>query len=118
MFWKTHISRIYEKANKRLNILKSLKCKINRSTLICLYKSLIRPLIEYSDVIWDNCCEWESQLLESVQYESARVVTGAIEGTSGRRLRDELAWEVLSVKRKLQNLSNSYKITKSLAPFT
>lgn len=32
MSWKTHILRIYEKANKRLNILKSLKFKINRST--------------------------------------------------------------------------------------
>ena len=41
MSWKSHILRIYEKANRRLNILKSLKFKINRSTLICLYKSLI-----------------------------------------------------------------------------
>ena len=31
--------------------------------------------MEYSDVVWDNCSEGESQLLESVQYESARVVT-------------------------------------------
>ena len=57
MSWKSHILRIYEKANRRLNILKSLKFKINRSTLICLYKSLIRPLMEYGDVIWDNCSE-------------------------------------------------------------
>ena len=50
--------------------------------LVCLYKSLIRLLMEYGDVIWDNCTEFESQLLESVQYDSAKVVTGAIMGTS------------------------------------
>ena len=116
MSWKSHILRIYEKANRRLNILKSLKFKINRSTLICLYKSLIRPLMEYGDVIWDNCSEGESQLLESVQYESARVVTRAIKGTSGRRLRDELAWEELSERRKLNKLIHFYKIAKRLVP--
>ena len=116
MSWKSHILRIYEKANRRLNILKSLKFKINRSTLICLYKSLIRPLMEYGDVIWDNCSEGESQLLESVQYESARVVTRAIKGTSGRRLRDELAWEELSERRKLHKLIHFYKIAKRLVP--
>ena len=71
--------------------------------------------MEYSDVVWDNCSEGESQLLESVQYESARVVTRAIKGTSGRRLRDELAWEELSVRRKLHKLTHFYNIVKSLA---
>jgi hypothetical protein len=45
--------------------------KINRSTLISLYKNLIGPIMEYADVIWDNCSEGETKMLESVQYESA-----------------------------------------------
>lgn len=61
-----------------MNMFKGLKYKLNRYTLIVLYKSLIRPLMEYADVIWDGCYVEESDLLESVQYESARVVTGAI----------------------------------------
>ena len=66
MSWKTHIFGIYEKESKRLSVFKSLMFKINRSTLISLYKSLIRPIMEYADVIWDNCSEGETQLLESV----------------------------------------------------
>lgn len=72
--------------------------------------------MEYGDVIWDNCSEGESQLIESVQYESARVVTGAIKGNSARKLRDELAWEELSLRRKLHKLIHFYKIAKRLAP--
>ena len=45
-----------------------------------LYKSLIRPMMEYADVIWDGCNEDDSELIESVQYEAARVVTGAMRG--------------------------------------
>ena len=49
--------------------------------------------MEYGDVIWDNCTEGEASLLESIQYECACVVTGAIKGTSARALVNELAWD-------------------------
>jgi hypothetical protein len=96
MLWWSHIQNIIEKVSKRLNMLKLLKYKVNRSTLTCLYKSMIRSLMEYGDVIWDNCSEGEASLLEHIQYESAKVVTGAIKGTSARAWMNELAWENLS----------------------
>jgi hypothetical protein len=43
----------------------------------------------YGDVIWDNCSEEEAKVLEHVQYEAARVVTGAIKGTSAIALHVE-----------------------------
>ena len=116
MSWRCHIQYIFEKASKRLNILKLLKYKLNRSTLVCLYKSLIRPLMEYGDVIWDNCTEGEASLLESIQYECARVVTGAIKGTSGRALMNELAWESLSTRRKMHKLFYMFKIFRCISP--
>jgi len=57
---------------------KGLKYKLNCSTLIILYKSLIRPIMEYADVIWDGCNEVHSELLEGIQYESAQLVTGPL----------------------------------------
>ena len=36
------------------------------------YKSLIRPIMEYADVLWDGCYDNECELLESVQYEAAK----------------------------------------------
>ena len=73
--------------------------------------------MEYGDVIWNNCYDCDSALLDSVQYEAARLVTGAIKGTSSARLYKELAWESLSSRRKLYLLSQFYKIVKNLAPF-
>ena len=116
MSWRCHIQYIFEKVSKRLNILKLLKYKLNRSTLVCLYKSLIRPLMEYGDVIWDNCTEGEASLLESIQYECARVVTGAIKGTSARALMNELAWESLSTRRKMHKLFYMFKIFRCISP--
>ena len=75
--------------------------KINRNTLDKLYKSLIRPLMEYADVVWDSCCDNVSDLLKSVQYEFAKIVTGAMKGTERQRLLEELAWERLKTRRFL-----------------
>ena len=55
--------------------------------------------------------------VDSVQYEAARLVTGAIKGTSSARLYRELPWESLSSRRKLHVLSQFYKIVKNLAPY-
>lgn len=50
--------------------------------------------MEYADVIWSGCTDTESDLLGHVQYEAAKVVTGAIKGTSRQHLLEELGWEV------------------------
>ena len=49
--------------------------------------------MEYADVIWSGCTDTESDL-GHVQYEAAKVVTGAIKGTSRQHLLEELGWEV------------------------
>ena len=33
--------------------------------------SFIRPVLEYADVIWNNCTQYESNELEKVQNEAA-----------------------------------------------
>ena len=82
MSWRNVIVQVYEKTSKRLNMLKFVTYKVDRSILTSFYKSLIRPLVEYGDVIWNNCYDCDSALIDSVQYEAARLVTGAIKGTN------------------------------------
>ena len=40
-------------------MLKFVKYQVDPSTLTSLYKSLIRPLMEHGDVIWNNCYDWK-----------------------------------------------------------
>jgi hypothetical protein len=53
--------------------------------------------MEYAHVVWDGCTENESDLLEHVQYESVKLVTGAMKGTSKHRLIKEIGWENMSI---------------------
>ena len=52
--WKTHLKNIHSTASKRIDILKTLKWKLNRRSLEILYISYVRPLFEYADVVWDS----------------------------------------------------------------
>ena len=113
--WRAHILKIHQKASKKLNLLKPLKYKLNHYTLEVLFKSLVRSSLEYANVVWDGCSESDSNLLESLHIEGARVVTGALKGTNRVSLSKELSWVDLSVRRKLHKLNLMHKIVFKLA---
>ena len=116
MSWQNHVLYIYHKASKRLHMLKGLKYKVSRDTLAILYKSMIRSVVEYADCVWDGCSDELSQLLESIQYESAIVVSGALKGTSKQKVLAELGWENLKTRRLIHKLLLFYKIVNGHTP--
>ena len=67
--------------------------------------------MEYTDVIWSSCTDTESDLLEHVQYEAAKVVTGAIKGTSRQCLLEELGWENTKTRRIIHRIIE-YRMTR------
>ena len=71
-------------------------------------------MMEYADVLWDGCTDGESDLLKFVQYESAKIVTGAIKDTSRQYLMKELGWEDMKLRRTLHKLMFYYKIVNYL----
>ena len=114
--WKAHILKVYEKACKRLNLLQGLKYTVHRETFNRLYKPLIRPLMEYGDVLWDGCTDGEGDLLAFVQYEAAKIVTGAMKGTSRRSLLHEIGWDDFKTRCSIHKLKFYFKIVNNLTP--
>jgi hypothetical protein len=90
--WKTHILNIHEKASNRLNILRMLKYSLNRKSLIRIHFSFIRPVLEYANLVWDNCTLRESNLLKDVQVSAARIITSLRINSSRTALYHELGW--------------------------
>ena len=93
-----------------------LKYQVDRNVLINIYLSFIRPILEYGNVIWDNCTQNEANLLESVQVEAGRIITGLRVNSSRSKLYSELGWEPLYKRREKQKLILLYKIINGLTP--
>jgi hypothetical protein len=73
-----------------------LKYQVDRNVLINIYLSFIRPILEYGNVIWDNCTQNEANLLENVHVEAGRIITGLRVNSSRSKLYDELGWEPIT----------------------
>ncbi|MCG8048538.1 MAG: reverse transcriptase domain-containing protein [Candidatus Thiodiazotropha endolucinida] len=114
--WTEHTNNIYDKAAHRLNIMRMLKYDIDRKSLTRFYISYIRPILEYGNIIWDNITLAEADLLESIQLDAARIISGLRRGTSHAVLYKELGWIPLSERRKNSKLMHFYKILNNETP--
>ena len=77
---------------------------------------MVLLIIEYCNVIYDNCSLKDSIAIENIQRRAASICTGAYRHTSNDSLMAELGWQPLSIRRLIHKLSLLFKITNSLTP--
>lgn len=114
--WHQHIQYVKDKAWTRINIMRKLKFKLDRRSLETIYTAFIRPILEYADVVWDNCAQYEKDELERIQHEAARIATGTTRLVSLNSLYNEIRWEPLQKRRNDHKLSLLFKMKNNLTP--
>ena len=90
-------------------MMKYLKYILPREALEKIYISRIRSMIEYGNVLYDNCPKYLSDRLESVQLDAARVCTGALPQTNCQTTLSEIDWRTCKL---VENGTNSFICTK------
>ena len=84
--------------------------------MLTIYKSFLRPHLDYGDVIYDRAFNESFQnKLESVQYNAALAITGAIRGSSREKLYQELGLESLKSRPWYRKLRLFLKLKKCLS---
>jgi hypothetical protein len=116
MQWNTHIDKAITKESKRLYYLRRLQYILPRSALESIYLTMIRQILEYGDVIYDNCPLYMSLKLEYVQRRAALICTGAYRHTEHSVLLLELGWELLSTRRYYRRLQIYYTLVHGPTP--
>lgn len=114
--WNDHIDVICTKASKRIYLMSALRYKLNRNTLELIYKSYVRPLLEYGDIIYGNSNNNQMNQLEDIQRTAARIVTGAKRCTSHALLYKEVGWDTLASRRQIHRLVMIHQIIYKTAP--
>ena len=115
--FEEHLTKVESKVNKTIGIIRKLQNVLPRSALITIYKSFIRPHLDYGDIIYDKTFnESFHAKLESFQYKAALAITGAIKGSSTEKVYEELGLETLKLRRWYRKMCLLYKILKSKSP--
>ena len=115
--YEQKINYDWPKANRGIGIIKKLQSKLPKNALLTIYKSFIRPHLDYGDIVFDlptndSFCK----KLESIQYNAALAITEAIKETSKVKLYKEFGLESLKLRRKLRHLRTFYKILNTGLP--
>ena len=96
--------------------MRKLKYSISRNALNQMYMSFLLPVVEYASVVWDGCSEQDSQTLQKIQNEAARLVTGLTRSVPLENLFKECGWTTLSKRRQQHKLSFMYKVNNGIVP--
>ena len=81
-----------------------LKFRLDRLSLEKFYLSFIRPQLEYGDVVWDSHTIYLINILEKVQIEAMRIISGGTKLTSLRELYTETGLIKLKDRRENHEL--------------
>ena len=83
--FKEHHNKVESKVNKTISIICKLQNVLTRSALLTIYKSFIRPYLDYGDIIYDKAFNdsFHAKLV-SLQYNTTLTIIGALRGSSTR----------------------------------
>ena len=97
-------------ASKLLALMCKFKYSISRNALNQMYMSYLLPVVEYASVVLDGCSKRDSQTLQKLQNEAARLVTELMRSVSLKTPYKECGWLTLSQRRRQHKLSFMFNV--------
>ena len=69
------LKNVQNKVNKTIGLLRQLQHTLPRTSLTTIFKSFIRPHLDYEDIIYDWACNTSfHQNIESIQYNGCKAL--------------------------------------------
>ena len=108
--WGGHVTKVCNKANKILGLLRRNVGFCDKGTKALAYLSLVRPCLEFATSAWSPHLVSHIRLIENVQRRSARFVNADYKYSSSvSAMLHSLRWPSLESRRHLNQLSMFYK---------
>ena len=96
--------------------MRNLKFSFSRNSLNQIYFSYLLPVLEYASIVWDECAAYNSDTLDKIESEAARIVTGLTRSVFLNTLYKECGLFSLTERRTQQKLSFMFKFHHDLLP--
>ena len=110
-----HIGAVTGKANQILGMIARSYDDKRRKNIIQLYKTLVRPILEYASPIWRPYKQKHVDVLESIQRRATKMIEGLGEMAYTDRLTNCRLLS-LEMRRRRADLIETFKIMNGLEP--
>lgn len=111
--FQDHINTQVKKANQKLGIINRTFSHLDKDMFLTLYKSLVRPHLEYCSTVWSVINKKEAIKIENVQRRATRLLKNIQHRSYGERL-VSLGLPTLQYRRLRADLVETYKIINKL----
>ena len=92
MTFEPHIDQLRKKLSKRLGLLKHISPYLKKRRREMYYNGIIKPVMTYGSMIWDNCSSDCVQKILKLQKRAARIILDADRITPSIILFNTLNW--------------------------
>ena len=76
MKFEEHINNAVKKANQMIGLIRRSFEFLDKDMFLKLFKAIVRPHLEYANVVWHPMFIRQKQLLEGVQRRATKIVPG------------------------------------------
>jgi hypothetical protein len=111
--FKMHITSMISKANSRVGIIKRTFSNMNKQIFLPIYKSLVRPILEYCSSIWFPIHKNEINEIEKIQKRATKLVYEIKNKSYSERLK-YLQLDTLHFRRLRNDIIQTFRIIKGI----
>lgn len=111
-----HIAYIQSKVIPKIKTLSKIAPIVRQSTSLMIYKTLILPIIEYGDIIYDCLSVKDAATLQKLQNACLKHILHLPRLASTAYIHETLNVEYLSTRRQLHVATQMFRIQNDMAP--
>ena len=111
-----HVDYIERKTIGKVKLLGCLNEILTKDTLLMLYKTLVLPIIDYGDIIYDCINQKDMMILQRIQNMALKSILKALRLAPTAMIHEELDMMTLSTRRTLHDAKQMYKIYHGNCP--
>ena len=108
-----HIDSSINRANRLLGVIRRTFTFLDKYSFLTIYKSLVRPILEYGNCIWSPIFKRQSIKIENVQRRATRLLPELLDMSYDERLK-QLDLSSLKYRRKRGDLIQLYKLVHKI----
>ena len=108
-----HIDASINRANRLLGEIRRTFTFLDKYSFLTIYKSLVRPILEYGNCIWSPIFKRQSIKIENVQRRATRLLPELTDMSYDERLK-QLDLSSLKYRRKRGDLIQLYKLVHKI----
>ena len=114
--FSAHIEYIRSQTIGKIRLLGKIEPILDRNTSLYLYQSLVLPILDYADYVWDCLSQHDSLTIQKLQNMALKNILNVPRLTPTEQIHTHLKQDMLGTRRQKHTATFMYEVHHNMAP--